>query len=44
MGLNILLVIIASVVLGFILGVFATRPRAWVMFTDPDDKPRRHQE
>lgn len=38
MGLSILLVIIASVVLGFILGAFVTRPRGWVMY--PDDRTR----
>ncbi|MFD1939575.1 MULTISPECIES: hypothetical protein [Nonomuraea] len=37
MGLNILLVIIASVVLGFILGAFVTRPRRWDMYICADD-------
>jgi hypothetical protein len=38
MGLSILIVIFASVVLGFILGAFVTRPRAWVMFPSDEQK------
>ncbi|WP_433253628.1 hypothetical protein ACQPYK_10580 [Streptosporangium sp. CA-135522] len=37
MGLNILIVIIASVVLGFILGVIMARPRRWDLYVCADD-------
>jgi uncharacterized protein YneF (UPF0154 family) len=37
MGLSILLVIIASVVLGFILGAFVARPRRWDTYICADD-------
>lgn len=40
MGLSILLVIIASVVLGFILGAFVTRPRGWVRYAHLEDRSR----
>ncbi|GAA3427144.1 hypothetical protein GCM10018953_43270 [Streptosporangium nondiastaticum] len=37
MGLNILIVIIASMVLGFILGVVMARPRRWDLYVCADD-------
>ncbi|MBB5080668.1 hypothetical protein ACIBHY_44340 [Nonomuraea sp. NPDC050547] len=37
MGLSILLVIFASVVLGFILGAFVARPRRWDLYICADD-------
>ncbi|MDP9861022.1 MULTISPECIES: hypothetical protein [Streptosporangium] len=37
MGLNILIVIIASMVLGFILGVILARPRRWDLYVCADD-------
>ncbi|ACZ84927.1 hypothetical protein Aros01_03610 [Streptosporangium roseum] len=37
MGLNILIVIVASMVLGFILGVIMVRPRRWDLYVCADD-------
>ncbi|WP_326820654.1 hypothetical protein [Streptosporangium sp. NBC_01756] len=37
MGLNILIVIVASMVFGFILGVITARPRRWDLYVCADD-------
>ncbi|MFI6326157.1 hypothetical protein ACIBG8_52160 [Nonomuraea sp. NPDC050556] len=37
MGLSILIVIFASLVLGFILGAFVARPRRWDLYVCADD-------